>query len=131
MEEAHYEDSTEVAKARAEESGDFQVIVGDDLHLLLDLDTASDERHFERYVTSIHALGIKVISREEWTSKGGGMHVLLRMETPIRERIAIQALLGSDRKREFLAMAGVITREAEYPVMLFKPRRKGSGSVSN
>src|ERR1700675_200097 len=80
----------------------------DDCTLQIDIDNAADLQHFEDvrcWVTSkFH------ITREHRTkSKSGNTHIYLSLmePLPIIERILIQSILGSDRKREWLSYQNV------------------------
>jgi hypothetical protein len=122
-----YPDNTGEAKEKAELSG-LQVIIATDYTIQLDLDTAADvavwARH-EHRVLDFGVLGFPVKSVESWPSKSGNKHVLIHLSEPVPaiERIAIQLILGSDRKRESLAFRG-IKAGSEFPLMLFRPQPK-------
>lgn len=121
-EEQEYPDTTIEALDAAKEAG-HEVLVADDLVLMLDLDTAADLTVWQRLKHRLPDLGVKALSIESWASKSGNTHVLIRMESPlpIIHRIGLQAVLGSDRRREFLSFRDVDSKY-EYPVMLFRPK---------
>jgi hypothetical protein len=124
-EEREYPDSTAEAKEKAEASGLFDVIVADDFTLLLDLDSAADLSHWQNCWGRIEQYGIKIVEHEQWFSKSNNTHVRIKMESPlpIRQRIGLEAVLGSDRKRASIAYREA-TSETEYafPCMLFRPK---------
>lgn len=122
-EEEEYPDNTVEAKEKAESEG-FEVVLGDDYTLLLDIDSAADLDRWHQSADRLLQYGVDVVEQEEWKSKSGNMHVRIKMKTPlpVRQRVGLEAILGSDRKR-----AGLSYREAEraeFPCMLFKPKAK-------
>ncbi len=73
--------------------------------LLLDLDDETAEKQFTTILPIIQsAYGLNVL--DMWRSKSGiGKHVVLAcVPLSFRDRIGLQAVLGSDRKREALAL---------------------------
>jgi hypothetical protein len=60
---------------------------------------------------------------EQWRSKSGNWHVQIHFDEPVpaRQRVLLQALLGSDPKREALNLAR-IHHGCENPIRLFRPR---------
>jgi hypothetical protein len=79
----------------------LDVFIPNDRHLLIDIDRDIDRRTFERNRDLIEtSYGIENIS--ESTSRSGGTHITVTLRDPITaiERIALQAVLGSDRRRE-------------------------------
>jgi len=56
-------------------------------------------------------------------SKGGNRHVTLglRQALSVYERLALQAILGSDPSRELLSMAGIRAGK-DQPIVLFRPK---------
>jgi hypothetical protein len=65
------------------------------------------------------------------TSKSNNQHVTVRLAEPlpIERRILLQALLGSDIKREMLAFAGHL-RGQKRPVLLFRPKENRDGEAA-
>lgn len=124
MSPEEYPDNTAEAKEKAEQSGRFDVIVADDYTLTLDLDSESDAQYYERGKRRLKDLGIVELSSQEWKSKSGNRHVLIRIvgPVPIYQRIAMEMALGSDRLRGFLALRDV-DKEYEFPLMLFRPKK--------
>lgn len=120
--EEEYPDTTLEAHAKAMEAG-HEILVASDLIIQLDLDSAADVSVFERHSGRLKDLGLAVASAESWPSKSGNKHVQITLSAPvpILERIAVQCVLGSDRKREFLAMRDV-KAGYEFPLMLFRPK---------
>lgn len=104
----------------------FDVLLGDDFTLLLDLDgdVELDARLLDR---ASELFGVQVDTFEVWTSKSGppNRHARVKLVNPatVVERIALQAMLGSDPMRELLSLARLRRGVAE-PVRLFKPRLK-------
>jgi hypothetical protein len=64
---------------------------------------------------------IKIITVERTFSKSGNLHfrIFLARRLPLVERIALQAILGSDRRRE-LRNWGRAKNNAPYPVLLIE-----------
>jgi hypothetical protein len=118
-----YPDNTGEEKEKAELSG-FQVIIATDYMLQLDLDTIPDLSIWGRYESRLQNLGVSVKNVESWPSKSGNKHVVIHLTDPVPviERIAIQLILGSDRKRESLAFRDV-KAGYEFPLMLFRPQQ--------
>lgn len=98
-----------------------ELVSATDQELLLDLDFIDVEddpdairhafkawRNAPRQVATLSLIGEKFgLEREVyWRSRGGHLHVLVRlgMSMTISELIALQAALGSDPKREILAV---------------------------
>jgi hypothetical protein len=90
--------------------------------LLLDLDTDAQFQQFlnmrplleERY---------KVCSVRGWLSSHGRRHIVVTLNKDLgsSERILLQAVLGSDPKREFLSYMRV-KDAAPDPTVLFRPK---------
>lgn len=65
---------------------------------------------------------VAVLKWEAWESTSGNTHIMLTLsrDLTLHERIAIQAMLGSDPMRELLNLRRVWCG-AEDPIALFKP----------
>jgi hypothetical protein len=102
------------------EGQSFTTIHSDPTLLLVDLDRESP-RFSEMFRMIDELYGIQWV--ESWYSKSGApnRHVLIGMtETlTIPERIALQAILGSDAKREILSLKR--HADVDNPVILFQP----------
>jgi hypothetical protein len=120
IEQVAYEWKCADAVADAEKRG-FSIIRSAQNLLLIDIDDADSKRHFERTLGLLrNHFGLKELQR--WRSKSGkGWHIVVEC-TPcdFTTRIALQACLGSDRKREALALMMAMDGEFE-PSYLFKP----------
>ena len=59
----------------------------------------------------------------EWRSKSGNRHVVVEMPEPlpVQERIALQAMGGSDPGREFAAL-NCFWAGSVHPILLYKPK---------
>lgn len=113
----------EAARKRAEELGCY-IEYADDYTLQLDLDSEEALRVFERqYVMLVDLELASFLYCTRRKSRSGNTHVTitLRDPLPIERRILLQALLGSDLKREALTLAGYLAGQ-ENPVLLFRPR---------
>jgi hypothetical protein len=103
------------------------IVYGDDRTLTVDLDTPEARESFATRLGFLQGIGV-VPDRfhlvQRWTSKSGeNEHVVVTLYEPLsaEKRILLQALLGSDLKREALSLAGV-RMGRRNPIMLFKPR---------
>ena len=98
------------------------VVVAKPNELQFDLDEIGDRKKLQDFVDDRISQAYKVISVEFWDSKSGNRHavVTLESELPTAERIALQAMGGSDPIREFAALqchkAG-----SPHPILLLKP----------
>jgi hypothetical protein len=125
MDRQHY-DRMEVAQEKAEASG--CVIDLATPHLLqLDLDSEAAYKLFLEQVRLLHDHEIiptdtQVVARP---SKSGNLHVTLILpkytDWPTTKRIMVQALLGSDLKREALNLSR-FQHSAPEAILLFRPK---------
>jgi hypothetical protein len=122
--DAFWHDEYAVEKA---ERLNCDIVYGDDHTLTVDLDTPEARESFHSRLGFLEGIGVlppfNILN--SWHSKSGvNKHVQLWFERPIgsaEERILLQALLGSDLKREALNLAGVRVGRRN-PILLFKPR---------
>ena len=126
MDARYFNPSMEAAIKEAESKG-FEVIHGTPTTLLLDLDTPGQRLRFEE----MYALFLEFYEPdgdpEQWKSKGGNTHVVLRLKNPlpVEHRIALETILGSDPKRSLFALERV-RAGVEEPGLLFKPKADAS-----
>lgn len=99
----------------------FEVVYGDDYHLLLDIDQKELSAEFWGLMSmATDRFGACV--EQTWHSKSGNWHVQVSLTEPLSEvhRIALQAALGSDPWKEMMSLdsnrMGMINT-----VLLFKP----------
>lgn len=101
----------------------FTIVRGNENTLLLDLDTAQAMKQFNSTYEMVDSK-FGILHQEFWTSKSGGerRHAKLILKTSLSaaERVALQAIMGSDPKREIFAVTKLGHGIAE-PSMLFKP----------
>ena len=95
----------------------------DDKTLQIDLDAPEVTRDFELLYKM--AQDLELIPKRGYlvrASSGGNTHITISLDEPlpIERRILLQALLGSDLKREMLALAGYLKGQ-QQPVLLFRP----------
>lgn len=111
----------------------FEVVFGDETHLLLDIDQPELPMVFHSLMAMAYdRFGAHI--EAQWKSKSGNTHVAISLAFPMSmvERIALQAMLGSDPRKEMMSLCshhiGV-----DNPVLLFKPPPKlltyGSGGT--
>jgi len=114
----------ESAKHKAEKMG-CRVEWASDYTLQLDIDSDADFSAFEQQLAMLTDL--KLIALTEGysvrRSRSGNRHINIELDDPldIRDRILFQALLGSDRNREMLSLAGLIKGQ-KHPVLFFRPK---------
>lgn len=99
------------------------VKVADDLHLYLDLDTTTSIEQFLRMIP-VFEEHFKVIRWDATYSKSRNVHVIVSLGRSLSEdkRIALQAVLGSDPKKEMAS----VRRSLEgitHVVRLFQPAK--------
>jgi hypothetical protein len=111
-------------EADAKRVGCFVVVPADN-ELLLDIDT--DEQPILPFsvIDTLMKNGVHITSRLETVSRNGRRHVYLRLDTtlPVESRVALQALLGSDPKRETISVLrcrAMATNEDVLPTVLFE-----------
>lgn len=102
---------------------DCDALIPDEYTLQLDIDGQSDTNELFNYCLAVIRRVMTVEIIEEYESRGGNRHVILRVSEPLSdlERIALQAILGSDPQREALGWMR-IRQGIPYPSSLFKPR---------
>jgi hypothetical protein len=103
----------------------FEVVMGELDLLTLDLDSNAALWVYEQNLKILQEHMVAV-ETGRWTSKSGeGTHVTVRIEFPMEAeaRAGLQAMLGSDPKRELLGYLNVSNRDEE-PFALFKPKGK-------
>lgn len=110
---------------KAKELG-LQVVLPGDNELQLDIDNLEDLDFVDAQLKIMKGKEEFVITKRT-KSKSGNDHVYIALDralSPI-ERIALQACLGSDRKRELLSLMALFTG-CEYPATLLfeKPETK-------
>jgi hypothetical protein len=115
-----YEWRCEEAVSDARAKG-FEVICAAPDRLLIDIDDTESKKHFQRSLGLLRG-HFGLVEMERWRSKSGdGWHIVLRCNPcDFTTRIALQACLGSDRKREALALMMAKDGEPD-PSYLFKP----------
>jgi hypothetical protein len=116
--------SFEWAQQQAQDAN-CDIDIAHDLVLQLDLDSreALDRYDAMRPVLVSNCLLSPTAVEDLRRSRSGNFHVTLTLSKPlpVEERIMLQALLGSDLKREALSLAR--TRAGnQFPVLLFRPR---------
>lgn len=117
-----YTKKHEEAIIEAEANG-FEVVKSDEFTILLDLDGEEAKKRFDSMRSFLDQC-FTIMGQEEWTSKSGGDHkhikLILAGPLEVAERIAIQALMGSDPRRELLTLLN-LKNGVENPSVLFKP----------
>lgn len=120
-----YEPFTEEARAIAidhAKNRGLTVIEGSSNHLLIDIDSGAAHDQFDRMILFLGDK-LSILSIEWWYSKSGKhkhYYITLGEHLSAVQRIALQAILGSDPKRELLAIIRSTKGVAE-PSLLFQP----------
>lgn len=118
--------TTEAIEKSAERQG-VDVIWSDDHTLLLDLDGDDSINVFWRQwdmLIDTHPDPYNFSEPRILPSRGGhGYHAIIRVEAPLNnhQRILLQAILGSDVKRELLSYVGLLHGQ-DNPTVLFRPK---------
>ena len=101
-----------------------ELVVSSPLHLLIDLDTIAQHETFTASAAILREAEPKIFGKiESWTSRNGkGTHYLIELkeEKSVYERVALQAVLGSDPKRETLCLKRLHEGKGEI-IVLYRP----------
>lgn len=112
--------------ARARVLG-LQVVEPKPNEIQLDLDSVRAVRQFTSQLQQLEYAGLtRGWSYQMMPSRARNhMHVVIALPRPVplRTRVLLAALLGSDLKREMFNYIRVLTRR-RYPVVLFRPKEK-------
>lgn len=102
--------------------------------LQIDIDSKADYQRFEAMMPmAVSLLGAVITERRASRSGGDCVHITLMLSEPVRdlERVCLQAILGSDPKREFFGYRRI--KDNISPVTMFidddRPIRLGSNEV--
>lgn len=102
-----------------------------DQELFLDLDSEEAHDHFLEFWPDFCGIfGTDGDYKESWSRSGSPKRhitVILPVPVPLVQRIAFQAILGSDPKREMLAMSRAQKTEKNV-VLFFEPIKKEKNS---
>lgn len=114
----------EAAQAKADKYN-CQILNANDFTLQLDLDTEEAWEAFPGRLGMLEERGLipEDYRIDTWFSKSGNHHVAIYLADPlpVERRILLQALLGSDLKREALNLSRVDLGITD-PIKLFRPR---------
>lgn len=92
--------------------------------LLIDLDSDSHERVFEHMVDVLRSNGVSVVVDRITESAGGNKHAYVTFygvgEISKEMRVALQASMGSDRKRELLSALRILKKTRKEPTVFFE-----------
>jgi hypothetical protein len=103
----------------------LDIVLPDPDQLFLDIDDADGEAQLAGMLDVLTDL-LDVGVEKRTTSAGGNHHVYLRVGLPFAAaldpvtRIALQACLGSDRKRELLSLLRILHRLDRPPTVFFE-----------
>lgn len=113
---------------------DYDIVVADDKSIQLDLDNltygAPMPKLFLELLTMFARAEISYRGYYVTRSKSGNTHVTIRFNKsiPITERIAWQAIFGSDPMREALHMMAM-KRNVKNPILMFEPKNRSEELV--
>lgn len=127
------------AAAEAEERGVDMVLPESPQDLFIDIDNAADEEILLRHLTVLAHFGVHVKVKKHAPSPSnepGHMHYYLHVDpedldleymdlTPAAApyiRILLQAVLGSDRKRELLSFLRLVLNTGQPPTVFFESK---------
>lgn len=98
------------------------VRVAKENELMFDLDCDADYQRFQQFFHTKLTTAYPTALFEEWASKSGNRHVVVTLcsALPMSERIALQAMGGSDMGREFAALQ-CLKAGSPHPILLFVP----------
>jgi hypothetical protein len=112
----------EEARAWAKENGLSGPYLPNDYQLILDIDTKGDMRRF-RYAYDLvrDYIGIESVKKRKSANKKHGYHIMVTLRNPLgaAERIALQAIMGSDSRREAHCLIRFLAGEPN-PTMFFE-----------
>lgn len=122
--EGDYSSQTNEEKLALAKEFNCDLIEGDDHTLLLDLDDAFSLKHYKQMLPLVR-LWLKTEEPVKWTSRNGNTHVMIKVKSSLSvpQRSALQAILGSDRKREAVHMKEFI-ETGQAQMVLFRPKIK-------
>jgi hypothetical protein len=110
------------------EAGEWEVVVADDTVLLLDYDIKHDDIHGppSQFQRMIGRLFTNFKSWKEYKSRSGNVHIVVQLgrPLPVLERVAWQAILGSDPKREALHMVSLAKGSLNPIVLVMRKDRE-------
>lgn len=108
-----------------EEDKDWAVVIASDMMLMLDFDTPEIPQTFITQLEIMEQAFRTTVTYTVTPSRSGNKHVIVHLPVPMSlfERIAWQAVLGSDPKREALHLLAV-AKDEKNPVVLVMPRVK-------
>lgn len=114
----------DIIKAKAQ---GFTIIHSSPRLILLDLDSHAAIDHYDNFLPFIQTF-MQLTEEGHWPSKtrdGSHFHIILESKNSLTEveRLLIQALLGSDPRKEFLSLMR-IWQHHDHVSLLFKPPLK-------
>lgn len=116
--------TSEQAFQYAEEQG-LHVVLPMENELFIDIDDARGKKTFDQnYDLLKETYGCTILSARPSRSGGNKQHIVIAMKravTPV-ERIALQAALGSDARREAHSLRRVIEGDF-YPTLFFEVKK--------
>lgn len=116
----------------AKEQG-LVVVEPEDNQLLIDIDNGADEAIYREMLEVLENNGIDYAEEKRTVSRGGNTHIYGRIliegfkddaaiEVDPLLRVALQACLGSDRKRELLSLLRIVLKLQRTPTLFFETK---------
>jgi hypothetical protein len=121
--ETNYDEDT-IAAIKAAAAKGFYTVLPADNQLQIDIDSEAGLAQFDKFRDLIK-------QQEHWdvltaittpSKEAGHFHITVTLKdnvTPL-ERIALQAILGSDPLREFLSLVGILKENRSFPTLFFE-----------
>lgn len=113
------------------EKQNAEVVESTDTTLLLDIDSLPAKAQYNDVRGILSSKLPRLFGPQSgdisWPSKSGNEHIVVHLKTPIgaSERIAFQAILGSDGKREALNLARIKKQGlGNEAIVLFRPKAR-------
>ena len=107
-------------------ANNLKVVLPTEFQLLIDIDSQNDRETFDQNFDLVDSI-YGVVDSVETRSRSGDSaksHIVLTLKTPLKsttERVALQAVLGSDRRREAHSLQRIFLGEKNPTLFFEKP----------
>ena len=123
-----------LARCNLEDGDTREIVEPESNELFIDIDSESDVGVMSEMVRILRFNGVVVsVERVTPSRTEGHYHAVVKLDRDVSavERIAFQACLGSDRKRELLSLLRVVLELDRPPTVFFEPKTEEVSSVEN